>query len=119
MTAPNAALAYRILDHIDAHPKSWNQGWWFTVTECGTAACFAGWACTLSGDSPEIRDTGLYFSTVHTAEGRYADAPVRAAELLGITHDQADNLFADWNTRHDLGRLVAEIFGPRPGGEPQ
>ena len=42
----------------------------------------------------------------------------RAAELLGINRwDEGDDLFDICNTREALGRLVAEIFGPRPGGE--
>jgi hypothetical protein len=58
MTAPtpNAELAYKVLDHIDAHPQQWRQGWWFTELDCGTAACFAGWACVLSGYKPHVAD---------------------------------------------------------------
>lgn len=118
MTGPNAELAYRVLDHIDADPETWNQEWWFTVTECGTAACFAGWACTLSGDRPDIGKRGLYFSTVFTAHGLYADVAARACDLLGITAEDADDLFDPRNTREDLDRLVEKFFGPRPAGEP-
>jgi len=110
-TKPNAELAYRVLDHIDANPKSWDQGVWW----CGTSGCFAGWTCALSGEQPE-RDY---------ANGIYV--PERAAQLLGFeTRDDMDVvtdvageqswLFSPDNTREDLGRMVAEIFGPRPGG---
>lgn len=111
MTAPNAELAYRVLDHIDAHPESWNQGAWW----CGTSGCFAGWTCALSGETP----AGDYVDGVYV--------PERAAQLLGFddrdhldaVSDAADGgeawLFYSDNTREDLGRYVEAIFGPRPG----
>ena len=41
-----------------------------------------------------------------------------AAEALGLTEAEIDDcrgdLFTATNTREDLGRLVAAIFGPRP-----
>jgi hypothetical protein len=112
VTAPNAELAYRVLDHIDAHPETWDQSVW----DCGTVACFAGWAVRLSGgtsaDDPDSPDY----------------TPRQAARLLGFDDreemdaitdaaGETDWLFACNNTREDLGRMVAEIFGPRPGGE--
>jgi hypothetical protein len=117
VSEPNAALAYRVLDHIDAHPEQWQQGQWIGETECGTVACFAGWTVLLSGghlddhdlvsDVPEV--TGLHVS-------------IAAFDLLGVddeelAHRGVGDLFNGGNTREDLGRLVAEIFGPRPGGE--
>lgn len=109
MTVPNAELAYKVLDHIDAHPESWVQdSWW-----CGTGGCFAGWAVKLSGEDP---------GWVYVAE--------RAAELLGFTSEYdieeravaalggrgRCDLFSASNTREDLDRIVAAVFGPRPGG---
>lgn len=122
-TTPNAALAYRVLDHIDAHPEQWNQGLYIGKAECGTVACFAGWACLLSGEEP-------LFSMWDPNETSWLRAgrdefPVseRAQQLLGVSryveHDDQehdDDLFGGHNTREDLGRLVAEIFGPRPAG---
>lgn len=121
MTTPNAALAHATLDQIDAHPEIWNQASW-----CGTAKCFAGWAVELSGE--RVTSWGEV-NGVHVAE--------RAAQLLGFASeaqldvaglaatypngepDEDDGgpeweLFSACNTREDLGRLVAEIFGPRP-----
>jgi hypothetical protein len=112
---PNAELAYRVLDHIDAHPETWSQRHW-----CGTYQCFAGWAVELSG---ERADADQSINGVHVSD--------RAAQLLGFrSTDDLDNytwtvhvenggdcdeeLFGALNTREDLGRLVAEIFGPRP-----
>lgn len=105
---PNAELAYRVLDHINAHPESWDQNVWVAQRpECGTAACFAGWACLLSGDQP----AGIPDETGEIE--RYI--PHRAGTLLGIEVDGGEHpLFEYTNTRDDLGVLVEEIFGPRP-----
>lgn len=119
---PNAELAYRVLDHIDAHPEQWNQGVYIGSKECGTAACFAGWAVLLSGARPRF-----YAADVSTADvvvdGLVRVVPELAQELLrasrwveagdGVSDDL--DLFDQDNTREDLGRLVVEIFGPRPG----
>ena len=119
MTAPNAALAYEVLDYIDAHPEEWNQRRWV----CGTAACFAGWAVRLSG--AEIRQT-------EPDEPNSAKVVAGPAELVGLTVEEAahevlgihryamvnEDLFDAWNSREDVGRIVAQIFGPRPEAGP-
>lgn len=124
MTAPNAELAYRVLDHIDAHPEQWEQGKWIGQAECGTAACFAGWAVLLSGAEPRFYMKGCSTADV-VFDGRARVAPDLAEELLGASRwveagdgesDDID-LFAQDNTREDLGRLVVQIFGPRPTPE--
>jgi hypothetical protein len=111
VTAPNAELAYRVLDRIDADPKVWDQSVW----SCGTTACFAGHAVLLSGgilDGSDVVD-GPEDLVGHQVE----QAAYRA---LGIDEDRAwlgddrDWLFAQTNDRATLGRFVAEIFGPRP-----
>ncbi|GAA2681883.1 hypothetical protein [Actinoplanes palleronii] len=106
---PNATLAYRVLDQIDAHPETWNQSTW----DCGTAACFAGWAVRLSGG---ISDDSEVVAGPDELTGMTVENA--AYKVLGITVAQADPvdgwLFDAENDRQDLGRLVAEIFGPRP-----
>ena len=57
-SAPNAELAYRVLDHIDANPQQWDQGRWIGQAECGTVACFASsllfclWIVSANGLAP-------------------------------------------------------------------
>jgi hypothetical protein len=123
MTAPtpNAELAYRVLDHIDAHPEQHNQRVWIEDRgDCGTAACMAGWTCLLSGDQPRFHGDGDPEAefVIHAGVTRGDYIPDRAAELLGMKPDGGAQtgfrLFEPSNTREDLGRLVAEIFGPRP-----
>lgn len=119
MTA-NAALAYQVLDHIDAHPERWRQSVYIFTADCGTVACFAGWACLLSGEEPDYED----LPQAPTARLQGGESvPDRAQELLGasrylsdVTNDSDDerDLFLEGNTREELGEMVSEIFGPRP-----
>jgi hypothetical protein len=104
---PNAELAYKVLDHIDAHPETWDQATW----DCGTTACFAGWALRLSGGYSE--------NDVVYGPPSLAGMTVERAAYKVLRIDEASSgpdawLFDQDNTREDLGRLVAEIFGPRP-----
>lgn len=133
MTAPtpNAELAYRILDHIDAHPEEWDQGVYIGKTDCGTVACFAGRAILLSLPEADVdfqssgrrlpRGMVLQESGgVRDENGLLVSSRVMAERLLGVSslvrecEEDEEDLFDQHNTREDLGRLVAEIFGPRP-----
>lgn len=132
----NAELLRRTLAHIEANPGSWRQAIW--RNDCGTAACFAGWAATLAGaafdpddaeyvdaDSlpPDVRDAlrdyyqpygGLSALGVHIADA--------AALLLGLVQTRRDatgciqwdmrpasRLFSTSNTLDDLRRIVGEL----------
>lgn len=116
---PNAELAYRVLDHIDAHPETWSQGTW----DCGTAACFAGWAVRLSGGKVDPLSINNPDPIVAEGPEQIVGLAVPDAAEIVLQSDCRDadglDLFDAANTREDLGRLVAEIFGPRPGGEPR
>jgi hypothetical protein len=123
MAAPNAELAYRVLDYVTAHPEQWNQKKWW----CGTSGCFAGWTINLSGE--EVDRFGIVYvggALEHIAnraaqllgfedEDELTDATVAAAGL-DDEYEDPPSLFASDNDREDLGRLVAGIFGPRPDG---
>lgn len=120
MTTPNAALAYQVLDHLDAHPQQWNQSRWIGKAECGTVACFAGWACLLRGEQLSTEDElGIMLRSGMSIPDK-AEQLLGASRFVGSVVDgdwEEEDLFGESNTRDDLGRLVAEIFGPRPGGE--
>jgi hypothetical protein len=125
VTVPNAELAYKVLDHIDAHPEQWRQQDWISRpdgADCGTAACFAGWACLLSGDTPRWEfPADELTERVNTTSGVELVHDVefvndRAAYLLGISLYEADSLFDAENERDGIVRLVTELFGPRPRG---
>lgn len=106
MTAstPNTALAYRVLDQIDAHPETWRQ------------SGFAGWAVRLSGGKLLQEELDTFVIAAPDGLG-ITGLPVDEAADKLLGHDgrtDTDDLFDAANTREDLGRLVAEIFGPRP-----
>lgn len=76
-------------DHIAAlPPEKFNLGSWFSSPvklptagafhKCGTSACIAGWALVLFAP-----DEPLYM----------VDVPNDAAEILGLTNEQANDLF--------------------------
>jgi hypothetical protein len=114
---PNAELAYMVLDQIDAHPERWDQMEWMRETSRGTAYCFAGWTVKLSGGQMEKVQWQVVVAA-GLGELNGEDVADAAEHLLGIDPPACieDDLFDENNTREDLGRLVAEIFGPRPGG---
>lgn len=119
---PNTELAWKVLDHIAAHPEQWDQKTWLKRTDCGTAGCFAGWTALLSGDKPDWLECGgalfgEYTSFVRVnANNRMVGRTVetRAAELLDIDEEDAYFLFNATNDLDDLTRYVNKIFGPRP-----
>lgn len=115
MTAPtpNAELAYAVLDQIDAHPESWDQLTW----DCGTTACFAGWAVRLSGGS-SVDGVHVSSGPVELENLRIEFAAYKALGIdeVGASYGNPERtwLFDIENDREKLGELVAEIFGPRP-----
>lgn len=100
----NTALARRVLAAIEANPAQWNQRKWCAETGCGTAMCFAGWACHLEGWQ---LDPLTSYAVRHGPDGVLLEAepiPAVALRLLGLEDHVvlADLLFGATN---DLGRL--------------
>lgn len=132
---PNAELAYAVLDQIDLRPESWEQGIWHRETDCGTVACFAGWALELSPratvQSPESGVDWTKKRITVNGETYGPDFENAACTVLGIEDDYVPGtrdcvcvrgececepfaLFAAHNNREELGDYVLAIFGPRP-----
>jgi hypothetical protein len=113
----NAGLAYGILDHIKANPHSWNQLVW--VNECGTVACFAGWACLLSGDKPSGTGMVRIATTVGGDAWHVRGVEGRAMKLLGLeSYSEADKVFGvEIESLAELESRVLQTFGPRPESE--
>jgi hypothetical protein len=120
VTAPNAELAYKVLDQIDAYPDRWKQGLYIGEAKCGTVGCFAGWAVLLSGAKPVYDAYSGGQTDIVEVDGQKLMVREYAEELLGASRyideymEDEEDLFDGSNSREDLGRLVAEIFGPRP-----
>jgi hypothetical protein len=105
------------MEHIESLPELssvfpqlaegdyWEQGTWFTILEnereetCGTAACVAGWATILNGDTIELE-----FGVIPRVNG--ALVSLHAQNILGLTSDQADMLFWGDNSKERLRTLV-------------
>jgi hypothetical protein len=119
-TSPNAVLAYRVLDLITAHPEHHDQAAWLfnpdkrdvgyvldqLLADCGTTACFAGWTCLAAGDV--VAEDGI------RTPGVPRSVEYRAADLLGIGTDDAEQLFFDAETLTQVVDTVKEVFGPDP-----
>lgn len=73
----------KVLDHIEAHPETWNQRHWHS--DCGTAHCVAGHAQIMSGK--ELNET---------------TARIDARAFLGLDAYQASYAFASLRTLQEL-----------------
>lgn len=117
-TTPNAALAWRVMDQIDAYPDLWDQGSWIGEKDCGTVACFAGWAVLLSGCRVDTRSA--FDKIVAGPDELIGKAIPRAADiLLGINVEYLKDRglpdpYDGLHTRTTLGEAVEQVFGPRP-----
>jgi hypothetical protein len=130
-TDTHTRLAYTVLDYIEDHPERHDQDTWITVggglptitdrntrttvenADCGATCCFAGWAVLLNGD------TIASGSLVYNSNGRFvSNIDIYARHLLGLTPDEADELFYGAKDIDDVRRAVAHIYGPRPADLP-
>lgn len=92
------------------------------TNSCGTAGCFAGHTVAAVGDSASVYMFGdevdsdghinlggskLKINRVIPVEGGpELEVPTRARKLLGLTVDQAEELFSSRNSIHQLRALV-------------
>lgn len=106
----NVDLMLAIRQQITAHPESHEQRFWAQRTECGTTYCIAGWAVTLTGKAMEWRsrpgpsaeiEGAWRVSDLHGGRGISAVA----ADLLGLTGEEAESLFHQGNNARALARL--------------
>ena len=98
--------------HIRTFPELHNQSFFFERTELGLCACFAGRACLLSGLQVVLARPGMGGSVVYRGLPQSA-FPV-ARDLLGLTHDQARNLFTPLNTTQMLELKVKDLVNGSP-----
>lgn len=113
----NVELLQRTMAYIEAHPEMHNQGEWVDLDpECGTAACFAGWAAILEfGDRVINLDdecaTGFCLPAPHDRDedGIPLSMSEQAGNLLGLTRRQSWTLFCASNTRGMLRAMVNDL----------
>jgi hypothetical protein len=104
----NTELLLRTLEQIERHPELWNQRDW----RCGTSHCFGGWAVTLAGgewiDDLHLKpEDEQYIPDWPAPDG--VPAEIRAIRLLGLSVDQAIDLFDQDNTLEDLRLQVKRL----------
>ena len=95
-----------------ANPSTLDQKYW----ACGTARCFAGHAAELSG-AELIMDERHNWDDLSLPTGTFCRTPYGkqrsisgyAERALGVTSDQAYDLFSEDNTIEDLQRFVKEL----------
>jgi hypothetical protein len=120
-TAEQVRRAYEVLDFIEAHPEKLRMSAWIyngshvplmgydkarAISECGTAACFAGWAALLAGR------TFVGYGLLDGDEWVFE----YSADLLGLDGEEEDRLFWWAKDLDEVREVVAEIYGPRPDG---
>jgi hypothetical protein len=112
----NEKLIECVLDHIETHPDEYNQNLWAHIedqhqdgTYCGTAGCFAGWACLLSTPVESWVDKFVRFLKFQgdpvpkgMDNSKYIQAT--ATEKLGLRDTEASHLFdgASGNPKADI-----------------
>lgn len=85
-TGVNEALLREILTFIELHPERWDQGSWWDTGACGTTGCLAGWTVVLA-DPLFGPDQAWAFDPLS------CDIDFRARNLLGLSEEQAHELF--------------------------
>lgn len=123
------------LEYITAHPEEWRQGEWLwrvpvdeevptwrvvdklDEMQCNTFGCLAGNTVLHAGD--KIKWQGQTSTMVVNEDDFLKPISQRARELLGLTKDQANDLFAGTNSLAAMWRMAnsftnGEIEVPHP-----
>lgn len=136
----NVPLAEKVLAQIMAAPDRWTQQSWLdrpytpdqqsaedTVDNCNTSGCFAGWSVVLAGYKTGRIDgvlrvpESIQRQLAVGPEDSHARPSVQAVATheLGLTPDQASELFEADNSLRDLYQMLTEwtegeIVAPTP-----
>lgn len=90
----NIALLEQTMQYLQDHPGQHDQTEYFNT--CGTPSCYAGWAIHLAG--------------YNESDARCETVPaIFAAQLLGLTQEESDYMFAGANTREMLALMVKDL----------
>jgi hypothetical protein len=119
----NYPLLRKTKEHIEAHPEEHDQRYWGLKGPCGTTMCFAGHAVVLAGLKPIWSRPGDIFYGEEThmiavveEDGSRWSVQVGAARALGLGPDEAEELFQECGTLHQVQRVVG-AFLAEEGGE--
>lgn len=106
MPERNVELLEKTMQHILDHPEQHDQGEWARTTDCGTAACFAGWAAILTFGPSVLGYIGGFDLP---APYNLSCMSESAGALLGLTEPEYDTLFEANNTRDMLQLMVKDL----------
>lgn len=122
MTTVNVDRLRDVLEHVTTCPHTWDQNVWLVPPEdaaveaqpgtdwtCGTTACLAGWAALRHGYRPSRNDDHVVRLDDPDDWGYARFVSDVARELLGLTREQGDLLFAGANALRDLWEY-ARVF---------
>lgn len=105
----NRELMIRVRDQITQHPETHDQAHWGRRgPSCGTTRCIAGWAVHFGlpesdqNWEDELLGGGAQLESAFDVE---RDIELVAADLLGISYNQADKLFFEWDNVEALALL--------------
>lgn len=110
---PNIPLLRKAVEWAEAEAAKtdgtglWNQGDWISKTTCGTSYCIAGYAVTLAYGPVEVSEGDGILRL--PGEQRWLDWESFGAKTLGLTYDEAGNLFDGNNSIADVRRAAEEI----------
>ena len=93
-----------VIDEIVEHPERHDQAGWHSP--CGTMHCFAGLADVQAGN---VAPKGVKIGSAEWEDWAELTS-VRATEWLGITEDEADELYDGSNRTDDLLYHCKEIL---------
>jgi hypothetical protein len=109
-----------VIEHVTAHPETWNQQTWAHQTKCGTAMCIAGHAVAAAGATLRFRTDGHAFYCKwpdDTAQRGIRDVAedLFDIERVHLLDEDGDDewasvlLFAPGNDLDDVKRVRDEI----------
>jgi hypothetical protein len=124
----NRELAARVYEQITRDPASHDQKHWVTsqtleIPEdfCGTTGCVAGWAALLSGRDVRfalLESFGYYDFVGVMLDGERDNISAIGRELLELTDDQAEWLFAAGRTTDEVYAALKDIMATGEFGVP-
>lgn len=110
----NATLLEETATHIRSFPELHSQSYFFEQTEFGIAACFAGRALLLSGYTPEFNLPNIGNVAWHPRTCELVPAWGEARTVLGLSMEQAHNLFTPINNSRMIDRKVKDLLNGSP-----
>lgn len=93
----NTELFQKIYDQITQHPETHDQGHFEAEWHCGTTRCIAGWAVIMHYGLYSLYDSNVPMRGRITDSGYLSGTANTAAGILGLSDDQAHELFYEMN----------------------